>query len=46
MKHIMSVYFGVHDHELRYFEDVDDKSNVDMLNVSQGVLCENDHDIV
>ena len=38
MKHVMNVYFGVDDHDLRYFEVEDDKHDIDMLHVDEGVL--------
>lgn len=38
MKHVMNVYFGVDDHDLRYFEVEDDHNDIDMLHVNEGVL--------
>lgn len=40
LQHIMHVYFGVEEDQLRYFHVTDDKNDLDMLHVSDGVLMQ------
>lgn len=40
LKHVMNVYFGVDEQHLRYFDVEDDKNDIDMLHVHEGVLKE------